>query len=74
MLVPQDGIVPASTNFDSAGPLTKTVADLAIVLDAITEQEPRKKFTSGLIGSWSNMSVGALNPEVWKFPDNFIAR
>lgn len=71
-LVSQAGIVPVSQNFDSAGPLTKTVADLAIVLDAITDRGPNKSFTSNLTRSWSDISVGTLDPEVWKFPDNFI--
>ncbi|PVH79798.1 amidase signature enzyme [Cadophora sp. DSE1049] len=71
-LVPQAGIVPVSQNFDSAGPMTKTVADLAIVLDAITDGGSNKSFTSSLTGSWSDISVGALDPEVWKFPNSFI--
>ena len=71
-LVPQDGIVPVSRHFDSAGPMTKTVYDLAVVLDTITERDPSASFTSNLKGSWEEISVATLDPEVWKFPDSFI--
>ena len=71
-LVPQAGIVPVSRIFDSAGPLTKTVYDLAVLLDAISERDGGESFTSSLTNSWSEISVATLDPEVWKFPDNFI--
>jgi amidase len=71
-LVPQDGIVPISATFDSAGPMTKTVEDLAILLDVITEREPNKTFLSSLTGSWSDISVGTLDPEIWKFSEDIL--
>ncbi|KAG6366464.1 hypothetical protein INS49_000641 [Diaporthe citri] len=43
-LVPQAGIVPMSSHFDSAGPMTKSVYDLAILLDAISEKDPTWMF------------------------------
>jgi amidase len=71
-LVPQAGIVPVSKNFDSAGPMTKTVADLAVLLDAITDREYNVTFTNYLTGSWSDISVATLNPEEWKFPADYV--
>ncbi|KAF2242488.1 amidase signature enzyme [Trematosphaeria pertusa] len=71
-LVPQAGIVPVSKNFDSAGPLTKTVYDLAVLLDAISENKGGESFTSYLTASWDGISVATVDPEVWKFPDCFI--
>ncbi|KAI1869717.1 uncharacterized protein JN550_005698 [Neoarthrinium moseri] len=69
-LVPQDGIVPASLLFDTAGPMTKSVYDLAILLDAISD--PAESFTSSITRLWSDISVGVLDPTLWKFPDTFI--
>ncbi|KAI6082976.1 putative glutamyl-tRNA amidotransferase subunit A [Hypoxylon rubiginosum] len=69
-LVPQDGIVPASELFDTAGPMTKSVYDLAVLLDAISD--PGVSFTSNLTSSWEDISVATLDPRVWKFPGTFI--
>lgn len=71
-LVPQAGIVPISSHFDSAGPMTKSVYDLAILLDAISEKDPGISFTSSLTGSWSDISVGTLHPSKWMFPVSSI--
>lgn len=71
-LVPQAGIVPISSHFDSAGPMTKSVYDLAILLDAISQKDSAFSFTSSLTGSWSDISVGALDPSKWIFPDSYI--
>ncbi|KAI9768832.1 MAG: hypothetical protein M1840_004646 [Geoglossum simile] len=71
-LVPQAGIVPVSHSFESAGPMTKTPYDLALLLDVITEGRPDTllggSYTAGLTGSWSDISVATLDPEEWKFP------
>lgn len=71
-LVPQAGIVPISSHFDAVGPMTKSVYDLAILLDAISEKDSASSFTSSLTGSWSDISVGALDPSKWMFPDSYI--
>ncbi|KAL2279473.1 hypothetical protein FJTKL_13367 [Diaporthe vaccinii] len=71
-LVPQAGIVPISSHFDSAGPMTKSVYDLAILLDAISEKDSGFSFTSSLTGSWSDISVGTLDPLKWMFPVSSI--
>ncbi|KAI1111811.1 putative glutamyl-tRNA amidotransferase subunit A [Nemania sp. NC0429] len=69
-LVPQDGIIPASPIFDTAGPMTKSVYDLAVLLDAISK--PERPFVSYLNGSWEELSIATLDPYLWKFPDSFI--
>ncbi|KAI1773051.1 putative glutamyl-tRNA amidotransferase subunit A [Hypoxylon cercidicola] len=69
-LVPQDGIVPASELFDTAGPMAKSAYDLSAFLDTISD--PEVSFTSNLTGSWEDISVATLDPRAWKFPDAFI--
>ncbi|KAI0098026.1 putative glutamyl-tRNA amidotransferase subunit A [Nemania sp. FL0031] len=71
-LVPQDGLVPISKHFDSAGPMAKTVYDLAVVLDAITIKDSSTSFLSSISDSWADISVATLDPTIWKFPDSFV--
>lgn len=71
-LVPQAGIVPISSHFDSAGPMTKSVYDLAILLDTISEKDSTVSFTSSLTSSWGDISVGTLDPSKWMFPVSSI--
>jgi amidase len=73
-LVSQSGIVPISHNMDSAGPMAKTPYDVAIVLDAIADGPGRseKSYTSYLTGSWGNISIATLDPEVWDFPPSVL--
>ncbi|KAI1271209.1 putative glutamyl-tRNA amidotransferase subunit A [Xylaria sp. FL0933] len=71
-LVPQDGLIPISRHFDSAGPMAKTVYDLAVVLDAITIKDPPISFLSSISDSWADISVATLDPTIWKFPDSFV--
>jgi amidase len=46
-LVSRAGIVPISHNQDTAGPLTRCVADAAALLSALTGEDPRDAATSG---------------------------
>lgn len=71
-LVPQAGIVPISSHFDSAGPMTKSVYDLAILLDAMSEKDSAVSFTSSLTSSWGDISVGTLDTSKWMFPVSSI--
>ncbi|PSN63897.1 amidase signature enzyme [Corynespora cassiicola Philippines] len=72
-IVPQAGIVPVSHRLDSAGPMTKTVHDLAVLLDVISERgnssSNDESFTSNLQDSWGNISVATLDPEIWSHPN-----
>lgn len=45
-LVSRSGIIPISRTQDTAGPMTRTVADAAIVLGAMTGADPRDKTTT----------------------------
>ncbi|MBM4218846.1 MAG: amidase [Gammaproteobacteria bacterium] len=49
-LVSRQGIVPISHSQDTAGPMTRTVADAAILLDAIAGTDPADPATAGVAG------------------------
>ncbi|KAJ5672228.1 hypothetical protein N7507_001355 [Penicillium longicatenatum] len=65
-LVSQDGIIPISSNFDAAGPMTKSSYDLAALLDVLAGKPASESFTTHLTCSWSDISVAALDPDAWK--------
>lgn len=71
-LIPQDGIVPISHHFDSAGPMTKSVYDLASLLDVLASRPHSESFTRSLNGSWSDISGTVLDPDKWKFPEAWV--
>jgi amidase len=52
--------------------MTKSVYDLAVLLDAISGADDKNSFVSSLTNSWENIGVATLDPEVWKFPDSFL--
>ena len=74
-LVSQNGIGPVSKLFDTAGPMAKSVIDLAHLLDVLVD--PLAKESSGssglyadvLPGKWSQLRVCVLDPEVWYFDE-----
>jgi len=49
-LLSRSGVMPSALSFDTPGILTRTVTDLAIVLDAIAAQDPRAAATLGQPG------------------------
>jgi aspartyl-tRNA(Asn)/glutamyl-tRNA(Gln) amidotransferase subunit A len=55
-LVSTKGIVPLSTSLDHAGPITRTVEDAAIVLDALTNN--RGKYRETLHGPIDDFRIG----------------
>jgi aspartyl-tRNA(Asn)/glutamyl-tRNA(Gln) amidotransferase subunit A len=66
-LVPRTGILPESWSFDHGGPMTRTVEDAAIVLQAIAGHDPRDpsasamavpNFRRGLRGGVKGLRVG----------------
>ncbi|KAK3937830.1 amidase signature domain-containing protein [Diplogelasinospora grovesii] len=71
-LVPQEGIIPISHHFDTAGPMTKTVWDLAALLDVLALKPPTESFTRHLTGSWSDLRVAVLDPTKWRFPEEWV--
>ena len=51
-LVSRAGIIPISATQDTAGPMTRTVTDLAILLSAIVGEDPNDKVTRASKGKW----------------------
>src|SRR6266852_27097 len=49
-LVSRSGIIPAALTQDMAGPITRTVSDAALMLEAIQGPDPKDPTTSVLIG------------------------
>ena len=49
-LVSRAGIIPISHNQDTAGPMARTVTDAAILLSALTGEDPRDPMTKGSRG------------------------
>ena len=59
--VSRDGIIPISHTQDTAGPMTRTVADAAALLQAISAADPRDQATSGAPAAPDYLA--ALKPE-----------
>ncbi|CAO1601941.1 hypothetical protein XANCAGTX0491_005579 [Xanthoria calcicola] len=74
-IVSQQGIVPVSHICDAAGPMTKSVLDLAHLMDIIVDQSktsiPPKGFAFVMTDTWAEIRVGVLDPAEWKRPDFF---
>ena len=60
-LVSRSGIIPIAQSQDTAGPMTRTVADAAILLSALAGTDPRDPATE--------QSLGKSQPEYTKFLD-----
>jgi amidase len=60
-LVSRSGIIPISSSQDTAGPMTRTVRDAAILLSALTGVDPRDAATE--------QSSGRSHPDYTKFLD-----
>ena len=68
----QEGFIPISNLFDAAGPMTKSPYDLAALLDVLSSPSPSISFTQYLTASWSDISVGVLDPEQWQLPESEV--
>ena len=62
-LVSRDGIVPYSLTQDTAGPLARTVADAAAVLDVIAGCDPKDPVTESCIGRVPPSYLDSLNDD-----------
>ncbi|HET7287534.1 MAG TPA: amidase, partial [Pyrinomonadaceae bacterium] len=49
-LVSRSGIIPIAHSQDTAGPMTRTVHDAALILNALTGVDPRDKATNAILG------------------------
>jgi len=75
-IVPQDGTIPVTREADSAGPMTKSVLDLADLLDAIADPSkttiPEGGYKSAVTGKWGDIRIGVLEPDGWLFPTKIV--
>lgn len=75
-IVPQDGIIPVTLEADSAGPMTKSVLDLANLLDVLVDPSrtsvPKGGYKSAVNNSWGDIRIGYLDPEQWLFPKKIV--
>jgi Asp-tRNA(Asn)/Glu-tRNA(Gln) amidotransferase A subunit family amidase len=61
-LISRAGIIPVSKTQDAAGPLARTVADVAVMLDAMAGYDPADPKTAFSIGHISPTYTNALKP------------
>jgi amidase len=75
-LVLRDDIIPITHEADSAGPMTKSVQDLADLLDVLVDPSqttvPKGGYRSAVTGSWGDIRIGVLEPEKWMFPHEIV--
>lgn len=75
-IVSGKGILPLSTSFDGAGPMTKSVRDaadlLTILVDPTKTQVPNGGYVSAMTGEWKDIKVGTLDPEFWTLPHTLV--
>lgn len=66
----QQGIVPISRHFDTAGPIAKDVRDVANLLDVMVPRSVKgvDSYVESLTGSFEDLKIGALKVEDWLFP------
>ncbi len=62
-LVSRFGMMPANPSTDALGPMTRTVADAAIVLDAIAGYDPRDPATADAFGRVPESYAAALRTD-----------
>ncbi len=59
----RDGIVPLALSQDVGGPMTRTVADAAVVLDATVGSDPDDPITAASSGKIPESYTDSLNPD-----------
>jgi len=62
-LVSRTGVIPISPSRDTAGPITRTVSEAAIVLDTIAGYDPIDPITAACIGKIPNTYTDSLKRE-----------
>ncbi|KAF5230431.1 hypothetical protein FAUST_9824 [Fusarium austroamericanum] len=75
-LVPQDGIIPITHEADSAGPMAKSVLDMANLLDVLVDPKlatrPEGGYKTAVTGSWGNIRIGVVDAKKWLFPAKVV--
>ncbi|CEJ62613.1 hypothetical protein PMG11_11110 [Penicillium brasilianum] len=70
-IIPGDGIFPISHRFDTAGPMAKSVKDIAdlltVLVDSHSTTVPEGGYSSAMCGSdgWKDLTIGTLDPDDW---------
>jgi amidase len=66
------GVVPITNLSDALGPMTKSAADLATLMDILVDPHkttiPDGGYISKVTGSWQGLRIGTLDPEKWNWP------
>ena len=65
-LVSRAGIIPIAASFDTAGPMTRTVRDAAIVMQVLAGKDERDAATAAIPGDFKADFAGALKPDALK--------
>ena len=72
-IISREGIVPITSFCDSAGPMTKSVEDLAVLMDVLVDRSktcvPAGGYISAVTATWEGLKIGTLDPEVWTFSE-----
>ncbi|MDC0716673.1 amidase [Nannocystis bainbridge] len=68
-LVSREGIIPISATQDTAGPMTRTVTEAALVLAALAEGEPRDYVKGLSIDALQGKRIGVLRQAMGYHPD-----
>lgn len=65
--------MPIASDLDSAGPMARSAADLALILETVQQPtSPPRNYSSALTGSFKGMRVGFLDEKIWRLPE-FLA-
>ncbi|KAH6619627.1 amidase signature domain-containing protein [Chaetomium sp. MPI-SDFR-AT-0129] len=72
-VVPMDGIMPVNDIYDIAGPMAKSAADIAVVLDAMIDVgAPHRSdggYASTATASWRGLRLGAVDTANWRLDE-----
>ena len=53
--------------------MTKSVADLAVLMDVLVDPSktsvPTGGYFSAATATWEGLKIGTLDPEMWRFPE-----
>lgn len=75
-LIPQEGIIPVTLETDSAGPMAKSVLDLANLLDVLVDPTkttvPEGGYKSAVTGEWGDIKIGIVEPEKWLYSHEIV--
>lgn len=72
-LVSTRGIIPLSQSLDYAGPITRTVEDAAITLDAICKQQPGRSYRGDVTQNIDKLIIGIARKFFFDELDNEVA-